>query len=373
MDGIVLSPSDFVALLNQTMEYAYPSVTIEGELANFRISKNKWVYFDLKDMGATVKCFGTVFMLPGPLEDGLKVRVVATPRLHAQFGFSLNIRSIQPVGEGALRKAFELLQAKLTAEGLFDPSRKRPIPYPPQVIGLITSMESAAYADFIKILSERWGGVEILVANVQVQGEIAPGMIVRAIEYFNSLSDLPEVLVVTRGGGSADDLYAFNTEQVTRAVAASRIPTLVAIGHEIDISLAELAADQRASTPSNAAQLLVPERAERLRHIAQKRADVTRAIDELFFDLKEHLVTSRALLDDGLDDSVRQAKNLVQQRRQLLEAYDPRAVLRRGYSLITGEQGRVISRTADVHPGDAVQLNFSDGTALAAIQKVDKL
>lgn len=367
MDGIVLSPSDFVALLNQTLEYAYPTVVIEGELANFRVSKGRWVYFDLKDDGATVKFFGTVYMLPGPLEDGIKVQVRATPKLHPQYGFSLTVHTIQPVGEGAIKKAFELLQAKLTAEGLFDPERKRQLPYPPATIGLITSSESAAYADFVKIMNERWGGVDILVANVQVQGEAAPDMIVRAIEYFNRQSELPEVLVITRGGGSAEDLYAFNTEPVTRAVAASRIPTLVAIGHEIDISLAELAADQRASTPSNAAQMLVPEKAERLVALEQRRAELTRLLDERLMNERQRLQLARERLTNDLDESLLLVKRDLYHKRQLLEAYSPKAILGRGYAIVTDEKGQVIVQAKHLKRGQTVHLTFTDGSKDATV------
>src|SRR6266404_7384243 len=185
MDDIILSPSDFVSLLNQTLEVAYPSVTIEGELSNFRVSKNRWLYFDLHDEQASVKFFGTVYNLPGPLEDGLKIRVVGSPRMHPRFGFSVNVSSISPVGEGSIKKAAQLLQAKLTAEGLFDSARKRLLPATPETIGLITAGNSAAYADFIKILNERWGGVEVQLADVYVQGAQAPAQIVQAIEYFN--------------------------------------------------------------------------------------------------------------------------------------------------------------------------------------------
>src|SRR6266404_7913403 len=142
MDDIILSPSDFVSLLNQTLEVAYPSVVIEGELANFRISKNKWLYFDLQDEQASVKFFGTVYNLPGPLEDGLKIQVVGYPRLHPRFGFSINVQSLAPVGEGSIKKAADLLRAKLEAEGLFDPDRKRLLPALPQTIGLITAASS---------------------------------------------------------------------------------------------------------------------------------------------------------------------------------------------------------------------------------------
>jgi len=146
----IFSVSDFVASTNQTLEFAYPSVQIEGELANFKVSKNKWVYFDLKDESSSIRCFGTVYMLPGPLEDGMVVRLRGNPRLHPQYGFSVNVQTLQPIGAGAIRRASNLLQAKLAAEGLFDDDRKRGLPYPPQRIGLIASKESAAFADFVK-------------------------------------------------------------------------------------------------------------------------------------------------------------------------------------------------------------------------------
>ncbi|HZM63792.1 MAG TPA: exodeoxyribonuclease VII large subunit, partial [Candidatus Saccharimonadales bacterium] len=170
MNDLTLTVSEFVALVNQTLEYAYPNVTITGELANFRVSKNRWVYFDLKDTESSIKCFGTVYQLPGPLEDGIMLAVKGAPRLHPLYGFSVNVLSMTPVGEGSIKKAAALLQAKLTAEGLFDAERKRPLPHPPYSIGLITSAESAAYRDFMKILNARWGGVTVTLADVQVQG-----------------------------------------------------------------------------------------------------------------------------------------------------------------------------------------------------------
>src|SRR4051812_49173825 len=168
-DDIAFSVSEFVAILNQTLEFAYPGVTVTGEIANFRVSKNRWVYFDLKDDNATVKFFGTVYQLPGPLEDGMMLAVRGTPKLHNLYGFSVNIMSMRPVGQGSIKKAAALLQAKLQAEGLFDPLRKRALPYPPTKVGLITSGESAAYRDFVKVLAARWGGIEITLIDVQVQ------------------------------------------------------------------------------------------------------------------------------------------------------------------------------------------------------------
>lgn len=360
--GIVLEASDFVALANQMFEYAMPSVTIRGELANFRISKNRWVYFDLKDETATVRFFGTVYQLDTPLEDGMVLRVHGVPRLHAQYGFSVNVLHISPEGEGAIRRAAELLKSKLAAEGLFDESRKRPLPYPPARIGLVTSTESAAYADFIKVLHGRWRGVDIECADVQVQGEAAPAQITSAIEYFNQQPQPPDVLVITRGGGSPEDLYAFNTEQVTRAVASSRVPTLVAIGHEIDVTLAELAADLRASTPSNAAELLVPSREDALRQLD----DAARRLGE---PLRILLARERYILDEAgrglaqvLAHGLERSRQDIMASGALLEALNPRAVMRRGYAIVHVRGGGLVRSVRQVRQGDIVSVEVGDGS-----------
>jgi exodeoxyribonuclease VII large subunit len=368
-DDITFSVSEFVALLNQTLEYAYPLVTITGELANFRVSKNRWVYFDLKDEGATVRFFGTVYQLPGPLEDGMLLAVKGAPRLHAQYGFSVNVLSMRPVGEGSIKKAAALLEAKLTAEGLFDPARKRVLPYPPVQIGLITSAESAAYRDFVKVLGARWGGLEITLIDVQVQGETAPGQLVAAIEQFNQLADPPDVLVMTRGGGSAEDLQAFNTEQVTRAVASSRIPTLVAIGHEIDLSLAELAADQRASTPSNAAELLVPDRRALLASLDAEKRHLWQVTSRLLVDVQKRLLVSRDNLQQtALGVTVHARKHLAM-REQLLKAFDPQSALKRGYALV--RMGKTVVRSGQqLKTGNQVAIELSDAHVTAGVISV---
>lgn len=371
MQDIVFSPAEFVAALNQTLEFAYPVVTIEGELSNFRVSKNRWVYFDLKDEEASVSFFGTVYQLPGPLEDGLTVRVVGTPRLHMRFGFTVNMQSIQLVGEGALKKAADLLQKKLAAEGLFDPGRKRILPHMPEKIGLITAANSAAAADFIKILNERWGGIKVNMADVYVQGDKAPGQITSAIRYFNQLSDIPEVLVITRGGGSADDLAAFNDERVVRAVAASRIPTLVAIGHEVDISLAELAADQRASTPSNAAQLLVPDKRHELASLSSYSDTLTRYIRASYENEALRLQGSREALSGFLDNLLLGERERLLATRRLALMYDPLNALKRGYALVNKGEVHVKS-IKDVGAGDELKIQLHDGTIQANATKVEK-
>ncbi|HYH74326.1 MAG TPA: exodeoxyribonuclease VII large subunit [Candidatus Saccharimonadales bacterium] len=369
MNDVTLTVSEFVSVLNQTLEYAYPNVTITGELANFRVSKNRWVYFDLKDDTASVKCFGTVYQLPGPLEDGMMVAVRGTPRLHQLYGFSVTAQTIVPVGRGSIKKAAQLLEAKLAAEGLFDPERKRPLPYPPRHIGLVTSGESAAYRDFVKIINARWGGLRITLIDVQVQGEASPAQVVQAIQQFNQMAAPPEVLVVTRGGGSAEDLQAFSTEQVTRAVAASRIPTIVAIGHEVDISLAELAADQRASTPSNAAELLVPDRKALLVHLQTHRQRLQQFAERSLHDARRDLVVLRGTLLGSVEQLITQGQSQLALRHQLLEAYNPHTALARGYALVRKGDTSLRSGT-DAQVGDEVSVELADAQLTAVIKQV---
>lgn len=363
MEDVILSVSDFVGLLNQTLEFAYPNVVLQGELANFRVSKNKWIYFDLKDDYSSVKFFGTVYQLPGPLEDGMMLQVRGNPRLHNLYGFSINVQTMQPVGEGSIKKAAALLEAKLAAEGLFDAERKRPLPYPPERIGLITSGESAAYHDFIKILNERWRGVEIILADVQVQGDAAPTQIVRALEYLNTQEEV-DAIVLTRGGGSAEDLGAFSTEQVTRAVAGSRTPTIVAIGHEVDISLAELAADQRASTPSNAAQLLVPDKKDALASLRQARLALIKALEQTAAEARGSVTSSSERLHERIATIMANGRRRLQLKNQLIEAFNPAAALKRGYAIIR-LQGKVVRSAADVRSGDVLTVTLADGTIKA--------
>lgn len=337
MENVPISVSEFVALTNQTLEYAYPSVSVEGEISSFKVNQGKYVFFDIKDNEASVGCFMMVWQLRIPLEDGMKVIVKAAPKLTNWGKFSLTVSTIRPSGEGAIKKSFELLKAKLETEGLFAPERKRLLPSIPEKVAVITSTQAAGYADFIKIVNERWGGLEIDVAHVQVQGEVAPDQIIRAINYFNQQEILPDVLVIIRGGGSAEDLAAFNDEPLVRAVSTSRIPTLIGIGHETDESLAELAADVRASTPSNAAQILVPDKNEILRAVrAQVKSLLPRmlqAIDHHQNQIKTRLMDAVEVMERAVDSRLQQITMLSSVIGQL----DPKRVLERGYALLKGD------------------------------------
>ena len=366
MKDVILSPTDFVALVNQTLEFAYPVVTIEGELCNFRVVKNRWVYFSLKDEVSTVGFFGTVYALPGPLLSGLRVQVIGQPKLHPQFGFSVTFTSIAPVGEGSIKKAADLLRAKLFAEGLFAPERKRSLPATPERIGLITAAASAACADFIKILGERWGGVEVLLADVPVQGQEAPLAVVAALEHFEQTNPLVDVLVITRGGGSAGDLAAFNDERVVRAIASSRTPTLVAIGHEVDISLAELAADMRASTPTNAAQVVVPDRTHIISQLHSTQVSLHRFLQEVIASNLRSAVECRKYLTGQVFSTLGQFKQNLDATRKLVGVFDPAAALRRGYAII--KKGRAhIKSVGQVRAGDRLAIRLSDGKISARV------
>lgn len=364
---LVFRPSDFVAVFNQTLEYAYPIVAIEGEVANLRVSRGKWVYFDIKDETSSLKCFGTVYVLPGPLEDGMVVRIAANPRLHSQYNFSLNLQSITPVGEGSLKRAADLLQAKLQNEGLFDPARKRTLPHAPQNIGLITAKQSAAYADFVKILNERWVGVNVVYRDSQVQGDAAPADLVKAIEDLNQLAEPLEVLVITRGGGSAEDLAGFNNESVVRAVATSRVPTMVAIGHEVDFSLAELAADVRASTPSNAAELLTPDKKHVLEVLATQKASLKDAIFGMVKEARQALKQAHQDLDTDLGASFSLAHQMLQANQALLQALNPELALQRGYAVLR-LNGKVVKSTKFLKAGTHISLQLSDGDVKAVVE-----
>lgn len=355
-----LSVSEYIALTNQTLEFAYPTVEIEGEVASFKVNQNKYVFFDIKDAGASVGCFMMVYALRVPIEDGMKVIISASPKLTQWGKFSLTVRAIRPSGEGSLKKSFELLKAKLENEGLFAPDRKRPLPLDPKHIGVISSTQAAGYADFIKILNDRWGGVTIDVAHVQVQGAGAPDQMIKAIKYFNEREVLPEVLVIIRGGGSADDLSAFNDEQLVREIASSRIPTLVGVGHEIDQSLSDFAADRSAATPSNAAQIVVPDKQEVIRSVRASVRGLLPRMDRIIEDQQSDVRQRLRLCLDRIDEHVRTEMTEIDQIHTLLAQMNPQRVLERGYALLRGE----------VQKGECIQIETNQSLITAEVRDV---
>jgi len=363
------SVKQFVAVFNQTLSLAYPKIIIVGEVSDLRISHQKWLYFSLKETDSLVNVFGSVDQLQFPLQEGMMVEIVCYPRLHDRYGFKLNLIFLSLVGEGTIKKSLDLLKEKLSQEGLFDSQRKRQIVYPPNKIGLITSIDSAAYSDFIKVISERFGGLEILVKNVLVQGDQAIEMIIKAINDFNIHYPDLDVLVITRGGGSLEDLQIFSSESLTRAVFLSRIPTLVAIGHERDISLSELAADLRASTPSNAAELLVPSKKDLIEDLNKLSINLKKQIVNLY-DKEEE---TYKLLAESLQLKIDQKLQIENQRLvyydNLIKSLNPKLPMSRGYALIKKDNHYVID-SEELHENDTIEIETLKKLIEAKINKV---
>jgi exodeoxyribonuclease VII, large subunit len=359
---VIYSVSDFIATSNDIFEKSFPSVLIEGEISSFKVNQNKFVFFDLKDEESVLGCFMTVWQLRFPLEDGMKVVAQVKPKLTNWGKFSLTVEKITPKGEGSLKKSLEILKEKLTREGLFDESRKRRIPQDLQKVAVISSTQAAGYADFIKIINERWGGLKIIVAHTQVQGMAASDQIIRAIDFLNSQSELPDVIAIIRGGGSADDLAVFNDEKLVRAVANSRVPIITGIGHEIDQSLCDLAADFAASTPSNVAQILTPNKFDEMRFL---RSKILRTNDLLLSKIAELKKTNREKnqeIRDRILQNILDQKREIQAKKRILESYNPQNILAKGYALISGE----------IATGKEITIKTIDKTITAEVKNVNQ-
>jgi exodeoxyribonuclease VII large subunit len=345
--------SDAVALFNQILETATPTITVVGEVANFKVNQGKWVFFDIKDDGSSLGCFMSLFNLHTSVEDGMKVAVTARPTITKWGKFSLTVQRIRPVGEGSIKRAFELLQAKLDREGLFAPERKRALPSMPAKIGVISSIDAAGYQDFIKILSSRFGNLEIVVTHVQVQGDQAAEQIMAALSHHNQMASPPEVVAILRGGGSRDDLATFDDERLVRAIALSRLPTITGIGHEIDLTLADLAADVRASTPSNAAEILVPDRRALIAGIDSRLAHLLTKTEN---QLKEKIAENddrRSYLLNRLERLLEKTENQLKNLQATLKQLNPKTVLSRVYAILRGKNGQI---TLSPTVGEIVQI-----------------
>jgi exodeoxyribonuclease VII large subunit len=315
----IWSVAEITRSVRSLLESSLGEVWVQGEISNFRRQASGHCYFGLKDERALLSCVLFRSYVPAslPLADGMLVQARGGITVYEARGqYQLNVNLLQPAGAGLLQARFEALKRKLEAEGLFDPSRKRPIPRDPACIGLVTSPTGAAIQDFLNIARRRAPWVRIVINPVRVQGAGAAGEIAAAIHEFNSpiFEDQIDLLVLCRGGGSMEDLWAFNEEIVARAIAASRIPVISAVGHEIDFTIADFVADLRAPTPSAAAELALPDRAALLRHLGQARSRVLRAMESV-------LLHHRRNLDAIARSAVfRFPQRLLQDRAQRLDA-----------------------------------------------------
>ncbi len=359
---VIYSVSDFIATSNDIFEKSFPSVLIEGEISSFKVNQNKFVFFDLKDEESVLGCFMTVWQLRFPLEDGMKVIAQVKPKLTNWGKFSLTVEKITPKGEGSLKKSLEILKEKLTREGLFDENRKRRIPQDLQKVAVISSTQAAGYADFIKIINERWGGLKIIVAHTQVQGMAASDQIIRAIDFLNSQSELPDVIAIIRGGGSADDLAVFNDEKLVRAVANSRVPIITGIGHEIDQSLCDLAADFAASTPSNVAQILTPNKFDEMRFLRSKILRTNDLLLSKIAELKKINREKNQEIRNRILQNILDQKREIQAKKRILKSYNPQNILAKGYALISGE----------IATGKEITIKTIDKTITAEVKNVNQ-
>ncbi|MBI2878427.1 MAG: exodeoxyribonuclease VII large subunit [Candidatus Rokubacteria bacterium] len=324
----VLTVSELTRQIQERLESAFGGLWVEGEISNLRAPGSGHVYFTLKDENAQIRAVlfrNRLRRLRFEPQDGLHVLAFGGLEVYGPKGdYQLVCEILEPKGLGALQLAFEQLKARLAAEGLFDPARKRPLPRLSRRIGLITSPTGAAVRDFLQIVRRRFANVHVLIYPVRVQGAEAAGEIVQGIQELNRLGGL-DVLVLARGGGSLEDLWAFNEEAVARAIAASKIPVVSAVGHETDVTIADFVADLRAPTPSGAAELVVQEKAALLARLADLAARLRRALDQRVRRLGERLdelARRRVLTDPG--------RPLREAERRLDELA---ARLRRGFAL----------------------------------------
>lgn len=388
----VFSVSEYIEQLNAVL-YDRDAV-VEGEISEYRINQQKWLFFKVKDDTGILDCFATVFRVRIPLEDGMRVRIYGRPGIYAKSGkFSMNVEWVEPTGEGALKRAFELLKAELEKEGLFARERKRALPRFPARIGIITSRESAAHGDFLKVLKARFGGLSLHLYHTQVQGSEAVQNIVDAFSYFNThQNELGlDCIVLIRGGGSMEDLAAFNSREVAYAIFGSAVPVVSGVGHEQDETIADYVADLRASTPSNAAELIVPQRDDVVRHVdgmAQKmefrmhrvhdeataRVDsMVSAVENALRDKMVAVDRMKAALDFRLkffEERIIMHQSKIEGWVRLMHSFSPRAVLDRGYAIVRkGEQA--IASVKALHPHDTVRIQLKDGAFEAGVTHIE--
>ena len=365
------SVTELTARIKQALKTQFDEVALHAEVSNVARPKSGHIYFTLKDDGASIRAViwrSDARRLAFDLTDGLSVRALGSLTVYEPRGeYQITVRRIEPEGIGALDLAFRQRFARLAAEGLFDPGRKRPLPRFPRRIVIVSSPTGAAVRDLLQVIARRWRCAEILVAPTRVQGEGADREVVAALALANRVSDA-DIIVVARGGGSLEDLWTFNEEIVARAIAASRVPVVSAIGHEIDVTLADLAADRRALTPSEAGEVCVPDSREVALHL-DRLADRLRLAGRAQLDnARDHLdrlaQRARLAVDQGLLDRRHRLARLAAS----LEALSPLAVLGRGYSLTFRLDDKAL-----IHSADDVQHGQLILTRLAAGQIVSRV
>jgi len=388
-----LTVSEITRQIKLSLEQRFPRVWVQGEISNFKRHTSGHLYFTLKDEGAQISAVMWRSRAEGLLflpEAGTKVIARGSITVYPPRGnYQLDVEQLTPVGVGELQLAFEKLKRKLAAEGLFDEEHKKPIPEYPETIGIITSETGAALQDIRSVLARRFPAVDVLLMPVRVQGIGAAEEIAQAIVEMNRYGKV-DVIIVGRGGGSLEDLWAFNEEVVARAIYGSRIPIISAVGHEIDFSISDFVADLRAPTPSAAAELVVRDRIELLELLRNNCYTMQGSLEEMLSTLRDRvqglvssysfnrpkdLLRESAQRVDELERSLTMKfSHLVQilhhrhlTLRHRLEALSPRNVLRRGYAMVRKE-GELVTSAGSLEEGDDATIQFHDGTVETKVQ-----
>jgi len=389
----VFTVSQITSLIKEILETTFTSITLEGEISNWRPSSAGHIYFTLKDSGAEISAVmfrSAAYYLSFRPKDGDKVKVKGNISVYAQRGqYQIICTKIEPVGNGNILQMLEERKQKLYAEGLFDESRKKQLPAFPETIGIVTSATGAAIRDIMQVTKRRNPTVNITVLPAIVQGNEAAPTIVKMIELAN-FYELCDVLIVGRGGGSLEDLLPFSEESVVRAVAASKIPVISAVGHEIDWALCDYAADKRAATPSAAAEMAVPVLADTLQQIDYLKNDLYHSISQKiertklmvksykpenmevrFRNIQQPLLArfeqAKENLSKNMSDKIRDLRVEIQNSITILENASPQTILDRGYSMVTTEDNKVVRNAENVPSGSKLMITPSKGKINATV------
>jgi exodeoxyribonuclease VII large subunit len=395
----VYTISEITREMKVLLEGRFPGVWVEGEVSNVRRPQSGHIYFTLKDEGSQLQAVlyrANASRITFGLEDGLHVLAYGDVSLYAKGGrYQLAVSELEPRGRGALQLAFEQLKKRLAAEGLFDEDKKKAIPLLPERIGIVTSPSGAAIRDILNVIQRRFANVRILINPVRVQGDTAAREIADAVDEFNRRSDV-DVIIVTRGGGSLEDLWAFNEEIVARAIHRSEIPVISAVGHEIDFTISDFTADLRVPTPSAAAELVVAKKSELHNHLTMVTTEMNHLLKAMVARFRQRLVACEQSyvlkapqnvirqyqqLIDELDNRVRRIfMHRVEIARSRLGAWSgrlsslsPLAVLARGYSVVLREKdGAVVRNEAMVKIGEMLSIALHRGSLSAKVARKSK-
>ena len=375
------------------------NISVVGEISNLKYHSSGHVYFSLKDDSSRVNCFlswGNLQNISCPLEEGLEVVAAGFISVYERGGYySLNVRDIEVNGRGQLAAAFEKLKAKLGEEGLFREEHKKELPFFPLKIAVVTSETGAAVRDIIRTIKNKNKVVDILVYPVLVQGPAASGEISSAIDDINVNHKDVDVIITGRGGGSMEELWAFNEEAVARSIYESEIPVISAVGHETDFTISDFIADRRAATPTAAAEMAVPDTGELEAELDRISLEMTSDLGLAIARRKERLealnptafarnLKSRILYEqvnadrlieamgDAMNNRLVSARNRVEMLREFIESSNPKAILARGYSVVTDNSGKIIRSTDELSEGLGVNIETGNGTAEAVITGIKK-